>query len=274
MWLQYTEAAAFALVGTAACATGALLASGYKRFRRACVVSSGISAAWLVAHPIVVLHGLSMCVHTTLPVNNAVLDCSVEFPASATFETAYDKLRAEVLAIPATLPKNTRDTYGGNNAYIGSDVTQHNESWRIFTVAVHSTVSTAAAKLTPTLAQLVRDDDDVVSCVVSILPARAKIPAHTGYYKGVVRYMLALKVPQQHEECFLVVDSRKIVWEEGKSVCFDDTFVHYVENNTNEPRIVVYMDIVRRNAPNPIKALTRAVSYLMTHHPAVQRELA
>ena len=79
--------------------------------------------------------------------------------------------------------------------------------------------------------------------MISILPPGKKIPVHVGPYKGVLRYHLGLKIPKDINNCFIVVNKKKYCWEEGKDVLFDDTLEHYVENNTNETRVILFLDI-------------------------------
>ena len=44
----------------------------------------------------------------------------------------------------------------------------------------------------------------------------------------------------------LIVDGKDYFWEEGKSVLFDDTYLHEVQNNTDEMRIALLLDIKRK----------------------------
>ena len=60
-----------------------------------------------------------------------------------------------------------------------------------------------------------------------------------------MRLMFAIKVPKDKENCFLWVNGIKYNWEEGKCVLWDDIYPHKVYNNTDENRIVLYMDIYR-----------------------------
>lgn len=68
------------------------------------------------------------------------------------------------------------------------------------------------------------------------------IPIHVGYYKGIIRYMIPLIVPEDKENCFLWVNGLKYSWTEGESVLWDDIYPH---NNTNQNRVLLYMDIIR-----------------------------
>ena len=80
---------------------------------------------------------------------------------------------------------------------------------------------------------------------VSILDPGKHIPAHNGPYKGILRYQLALSVPKDGS-CQIFVDNKPYSWTEGKSVLFDDTFIHEVKNESNEKRIALLL-IIRRN---------------------------
>jgi beta-hydroxylase len=79
----------------------------------------------------------------------------------------------------------------------------------------------------------------------SVLEPGAKLDPHKGLYKGVLRYHLGLKVPKDYKKCFLSVDGKIINWREGKDIMFDDMYMHYVENNTDERRVVLFLDIKR-----------------------------
>lgn len=79
----------------------------------------------------------------------------------------------------------------------------------------------------------------------SILLPHKHIPEHCGPYKGVIRYHLALKVPEQKEQCGIRVGNDIRHWREGKSLIFDDTFPHEAWNKTNDLRVVLFLDFVR-----------------------------
>ena len=79
----------------------------------------------------------------------------------------------------------------------------------------------------------------------SILSPRKHIPDHCGPYKGIVRYHLALKVPEPREQCRIRVGDEIVTWEEGRSLIFDDTYEHEVWNDTDGERVVLFVDVVR-----------------------------
>jgi len=141
----------------------------------------------------------------------------------------------------------TKDTFGGKNKEIGGDTDiVENRGWRIFNIKLGDKIFDSARIFFPELTKAVEDVKEIRSVNVSILDHKTKIPIHIGYYKGIIRYMLPLKVPKKKEECFLCVNGEKYVWEEGKSVLWDDTYPHKVYNKTDEQRVVLYMDIERQ----------------------------
>lgn len=79
----------------------------------------------------------------------------------------------------------------------------------------------------------------------SILAPGYHIPAHRGVFKGVVRCHLALLVPEKRERCVIRVANEIHPWEEGQCMFLDDTFDHEVWNNTDQERVVLFIDFKR-----------------------------
>src|SRR6266700_2370702 len=103
----------------------------------------------------------------------------------------------------------------------------------------------------------------------SILGPRKHIPEHRGPYAGVLRYHLGLIVPRQKEACRIRVDSDIAQWEEGRSVVFDDTYPHEVWNDTDEERVVLFVDFARPLS-FPVSILNDAVIWLFSRSGTIQ----
>ena len=91
----------------------------------------------------------------------------------------------------------------------------------------------------------------VTMIMFSVMEPGAKLMPHIGPYKGVLRYHLALKTPKDYKSCYInIKDSNnqiyKYSWREGEAFYFDDIFEHWVENNTNEERIILFIDVKRK----------------------------
>ena len=106
----------------------------------------------------------------------------------------------------------------------------------------------------------------ILNVFLSILDPGVNIPIHSGYSKGVLRYHLGYKIPKDNV-AFIENDGIRYHWKEGEGVMFDDMFMHYVENPSDEQRIVLYCDVLcdlpssdsecndlvyRLNAMNPV----------------------
>jgi len=204
------------------------------------------------AHNIHMLYAFS-CLITAQVRTPEFLDLEDNFTNYKVFESNYQPLKDEVLKFVHTAGiKNvslSREIFGGENDYTGSDVkkNEHGEEtgWRLMALKIGDNVTSTCLEQFPVLAQALGRVPEVVSCALSILEPGVMIPIHIGYYKGIMRYMLPLQVPDERENCFLWVNGIKYSWAEGKSVLWDDTYPHKVFNNTKQIRIVLFMDVLR-----------------------------
>lgn len=96
----------------------------------------------------------------------------------------------------------------------------------------------------PKTFQLLKQCKESPTILFSILEPGVKIPPHHGQLKGILRYHLALQVPS-NGDCYINVGGEEYRWKEGEGFLFDDVFLHEVQNNTNEYRIVLFMDVKR-----------------------------
>lgn len=79
----------------------------------------------------------------------------------------------------------------------------------------------------------------------SVLEPGKKLPPHRGPYRGILRCHLGIKIPSQRERCRIRVGKEWRSWEKGKVLVFDDSYDHEVANDTNERRVVLFIDFVR-----------------------------
>lgn len=56
------------------------------------------------------------------------------------------------------------------------------------------------------------------------------------------------------DRCFIDVDGERYSWRDGQSVVFDETYIHYVENKTDQNRIIFFADVER---PMKVKWMER-----------------
>lgn len=97
----------------------------------------------------------------------------------------------------------------------------------------------------PVTTQLIEGIPGMKTAFFSILAPGKHIPEHRGLYKGFIRYHLGVQIPRSNTQCGIKVDGETRHWKEGKSLIFDDTYLHEAWNNSDEVRVVLFMDILR-----------------------------
>ncbi|NJL82670.1 MAG: aspartyl/asparaginyl beta-hydroxylase domain-containing protein [Chloroflexaceae bacterium] len=111
------------------------------------------------------------------------------------------------------------------------------------------------------------------TAMFSILSGGKHIPEHRGPYKGVLRYHLALKVPGPAGACRIRVRDEIRPWQEGKSLIFDDSYVHEAWNDSDETRVVLFVDVVRPLAW-PWSWLNQGLIFAISRSPFIQDAIA
>jgi beta-hydroxylase len=116
--------------------------------------------------------------------------------------------------------------------------------WDVLFLRVYNK-DTSKIKYFPETYNLISKIPGCSLAMFSVLHPGKIIPPHTGPFKGVLRYHLALITPKKSNKCKITVNKIEYHWQTGKDVIFDDTFIHNVENNTDESRVVLFLDIQR-----------------------------
>lgn len=125
----------------------------------------------------------------------------------------------------------------------------------------------------PQTVQALHQIPGMVTAFYSILEPNTQLIPHRGTYKGVLRYHLALKVPADVTGCALKIGEETRHWQTGKSLVFDDSYLHEAWNNTEEIRVVLFVDFIRP-LPFPVSAVNKAIIWLISRSPYIQNVLA
>ena len=133
------------------------------------------------------------------------------------------------------------------------------DRWKTFFLYGYGFEAKLGVEMCPRTAALMREIPGMTTAMISILSPRKHILDHRGPYKGVLRYHLGLIVPEDAEACRIRVGEDVRHWEEGRSMVFDDTFNHEVWNDTDETRVVLFVDVLRP-LPFPESAINRRSS--------------
>ncbi len=94
---------------------------------------------------------------------------------------------------------------------------------------------------------------------------RKLLPSHYGPFKGILRYHLGLKIPKG--ECFISVDNEIYEWKEGEGILFDETYKHFVKNETDFKRIILFIDVKRDFNNSFLNTVNDSILWLMGNSP-------
>jgi len=114
--------------------------------------------------------------------------------------------------------------------------------WDVLFLKVYNK-DTNKIKYFPKTYELINNIPGCSLAMFSVLYPGKVIPPHYGPYKGVLRYHLTLIAPKKYKKCQILVNNKPYNWKEGKDVLFDDTYIHSVKNESDETRIVLFLDI-------------------------------
>jgi beta-hydroxylase len=116
--------------------------------------------------------------------------------------------------------------------------------WEVIILRIYNK-DTNKIKHFPKTYNFIKDIPGCSLAMFSVLKPGKKLDTHKGPSKSVLRYHLSLITPKNNEECYLTVNDKKYIWRTGSDIMFDDTYDHSAENNTNETRVVLFLDIQR-----------------------------
>jgi aspartyl/asparaginyl beta-hydroxylase (cupin superfamily) len=142
------------------------------------------------------------------------------------------------------------------------------DRWKTFFLYGYGFSAKLGIEMCPKTAALMREIPGMTTAMFSILSPRKHILDHRGPYKGVLRYHLGLIVPEQAELCRIRVGRDVRHWQAGRSLVFDDTFNHEVWNDTDETRVVLFVDVLRP-LPAPWSQVNRAIVKAIGYSPFV-----
>jgi beta-hydroxylase len=161
-------------------------------------------------------------------------------PIAKDLEDSFSEIQKEVIAILDRYDElAVFQTISPNQAYIPID-----NKWRMFFFKAMGIGFKKNQSIAPTIANIVNKYPEICSAYISVLGPKTYLNPHKGPWSGILRMHLGAVVPG-HNECTLIVEKQPYHWKEGEVVFFDDSYEHMALNNTDKPRAIVFLDIMR-----------------------------
>ncbi len=118
------------------------------------------------------------------------------------------------------------------------------EGWKRFYLTWYGEPLPSAQALCPNTVALVRTIPGVKAAMFALLPPGSKLNPHRDPFAGSLRYHLGLITPNS-DDCRIFIDGEQYAWRDGEDIVFDETFVHWAENKTDQTRVILFCDVER-----------------------------
>lgn len=116
--------------------------------------------------------------------------------------------------------------------------------WRKFYLKWYGYNHQSALRHCPETVKILNRIPSINGAMFSILPPGSQLTRHLDPVACSLRYHLGLQTPNS-DQCFISVDGQIYSWRDGDALLFDETFIHYVRNDTDSHRLILMCDVDR-----------------------------
>ncbi len=170
--------------------------------------------------------------------NRPYLDVA-DFPGLQVLRDNWQVIRDEAASLHDKGKVKASDRYddAGFNSFFRT-------GWTRFYLRWYGQTLPSAVDACPRTMALLDQVDGLKAAMFTMLPPDARLVRHRDPYAGSVRYHLGLITPND-DRCFIDVDGERYSWRDGEDVVFDETYIHFAENGTDQDRLILFCDIQR-----------------------------
>jgi beta-hydroxylase len=174
-----------------------------------------------------------------------------DFPELAVLQMHWREIRDEALGLDDAGDIRAAATHNdiGFNSFFRT-------GWARFYVKWYGDDLASARARCPRTVDLLAGVPSIKAAMFASLPPGGRLVRHRDPYAGSLRYHLGLATPNS-PGCYIDVDGQRYHWRDGEAVVFDETFIHYAENTTDQRRVILFCDVERPLRWAPLTALNR-----------------
>jgi beta-hydroxylase len=133
--------------------------------------------------------------------------------------------------------------------------------WKRFYLKWYGDIFPSAMDLCPKTVELVKSIPSVNAALFTLMPGKSKLGEHRDPFAGSVRYHLGLMTPNS-DACRIYIDGTPYSWRDGQAILFDETYIHSVDNDTDQDRVILFCDVTR-----PLRTpIARGVNRFVINH--------
>lgn len=173
-----------------------------------------------------------------VPTDKAYLPVS-DFKGLKLLTDNWQTIRDEALALDSLekIKAAEKNDDAGFNSFF-------KKGWKRFYLKWYEASHPSALQFCPKTVALLAQVPEVKAAMFTELPPGAKLNEHRDPYAGSLRFHMGLSTPND-DRCFINVNQQPYSWRDGEGVVFDETYLHWAINNTNQTRIILMCDIER-----------------------------
>jgi len=187
-----------------------------------------------------------------------ILDTDLYFPSAKDFVAKWRGIRDEALAVRLDKVPRFHELMKEQADISAND----GRDWRMFIMRAYGIDVPDNLACCPTIAGLIENQPEVMSCALSFLAPGKHVPKHRGPFRGILRFHLILAMPRTPSgdvAAVLEIDGKPYRLADGDCLLWDDTFPHEVWNKSDEVRVALLLDVWRRAMPYDMEVLSRLV---------------
>lgn len=136
------------------------------------------------------------------------------------------------------------------------------QGWKRFYLKWYGEPLDSAEMLCPQTVALLKSIPSVKAAMFALLPPGSKLNPHRDPFAGSLRYHLGLITPDS-DDCRIFIDGQMHSWRDGGDVVFDETYVHWAENRTDQTRVILFADVERPLRTRIMRAINHRVGAFM-----------
>jgi beta-hydroxylase len=187
--------------------------------------------------------------------SGAILDAD-NFPQLAPLKDNWETIRDEAVALHEQHYFDLTKRPGTPAYYDVGFRTFFKYGWSRFYLHWYGYTHHSARALCPKTVSILARVPSLNGAMFALLPPGSQLSRHADPMACSLRYHLGLATPNS-DTCFINIDGRDHSWRDGKVLMFDETYLHYARNDSDQPRLILMCDINR-----PTNALGTLVNFL------------
>ena len=176
-------------------------------------------------------------------VKQPIID-TLQFKELDELRANWEVIRDEALALQQQGDLEDINQPGSDAYYDVGFRTFHKYGWRKFYLKWYGYTHTSAQTMCPKTTEILSRVKNINGAMFAYMPANSELTRHLDPVACSLRYHLGLQTPNS-KDCFINVDGQEYAWQDGKDLLFDETYLHFVKNNTEESRLILMCDFDR-----------------------------